>query len=184
MIKQIFNPGIFIVSFAAVFIVHSLFMTKNFRNTETDVIVKITRGENLRSVATKLEQGNVIFNKTLFLIAGRIFGFQNKIIPGQYTFSNGLSNLQILNLITDPGIVRTVTITVPEGMTIRQIGRLLQRQMGIDSAKFVAEAENDSLIKILGVRADNLEGFLFPNTYDVSFGSGNNEREIVRTMFT
>jgi peptidoglycan lytic transglycosylase G len=69
-------------------------------------------------------------------------------------------------------------------LNIRQIGRMLQRQLGMDSARFVEEARNDSLIKILDVQTDNLEGFLFPNTYEISFGTGNNEREVVRTMFT
>jgi UPF0755 protein len=184
MIRRLYNPSIFILSFALVLAAHTLFLTKNYRNSNEDIIIKITRGENLRTVAAKLEQGNVIFNRTLFLIAGRIFGYQNNIIPGQYTISNGMTNLQILKLICDPTVVRTVTITIPEGMNIRQVGRLLQRQLGIDSARFVAEAKNDSLIKILGVQADNLEGFLFPDTYEISFGTGNNEREVVRTMFT
>jgi len=64
------------------------------------------------------------------------------------------------------------------------MGRLLQRQIALDSARFVEEAKNDSLLKMLDIRADNLEGYLFPDTYEISFGSGNNEREIIRTMFT
>lgn len=184
MTGRIINPAVFLISFLVFFSFHFLFLTKNFRNTPDDIILRITRGENLRSVASKLESNSVIFDKTVFLILGRVFGYQNNIIPGQYTFTNGLSNFEILKLITDPFMVRTVMVTIPEGMTIRQIGRLVQRQLGVDSARFVAEASNDSLIRILGVQANNLEGYLFPDTYEVSFGTGSNEREIIRTMFT
>jgi UPF0755 protein len=131
-----------------------------------------------------LESNDVIFDKTIFLILGRVFGYQNNIIPGQYSFPNGLSNFEILKLISDPFMVRSVKVTIPEGMTIRQIGRLVQRQLGVDSARFVEEAYNDSLVRILGINAENLEGYLFPDTYEVSFGGGTNEKEIVRTMLT
>jgi len=184
IVRRFVNPFVFLISFGLVFAVHLLFLTKNFRNTDTDAIIKITRGENLRTVASKLENNNIVFSKYAIIILGKLFGYQNNIIPGGYSFSNGISNLQILKLICDPSIVRSVTITIPEGMNIRQIGRLLQRQLSMDSARFVEEARSDSLIKILGIQADNLEGFLFPNTYEVSFGTGNNEREVVRTMFT
>lgn len=183
MTKRIINPVIFLLSFGLFFGVNYLFFSKNFRNSNSEVIIKITRGDNLRTVAGRLEQNNVVFNKYSLIILGKIFGYQNNIIPGQYGFGNGLSNIEILKLISDPAITRTVTITIPEGMMIRQIGRLLQRQMMIDSARFVEEAKNDSLLKILDIRAGNLEGYLFPDTYEVSFGTGNNEREIIRTMF-
>jgi UPF0755 protein len=183
MTKRILNPVVFLLSFGLVFGANYLFFSKNFRNSDSEIFVKITRGDNLRSVAGRLEQNNVVFNKYSLIILGKIFGYQNNIIPGQYSFGNGLSNIEILKLISDPAITRTVTITIPEGMNIRQIGRLLQRQMIIDSTRFVEESKNDSLLKILGLQAENLEGYLFPDTYEVSFGTGNNEREIIRTMF-
>ncbi|MFI5212117.1 MAG: endolytic transglycosylase MltG, partial [Ignavibacteria bacterium] len=68
------------------------------------------------------------------------------------------------------------------GLTIRQMGRLLQRQIGIDSARFVEEAKNDSLIKLLGLEAENLEGYLFPDTYQFSFGGLNREREVIQVL--
>jgi len=183
MTRRALNPTVFLVSFLLLFSLHYLFFTKNYRNTNNDVIVKITKGENLRSVAIKLEQNNIIFNKTALLILGKIFSFQKIIIPGQYIVPNGLSNLEILKMITDPGISRTIQVTIPEGMTIRQIGRLLERQIGLDSVQFVEEAKNDSLLNILGVTGNNLEGYLFPDTYQVSLGGSSSEGEIVRIMF-
>lgn len=181
-------PALFIGVFAVFFTLHFLFLAGNYRSQTDDVIVKITRGDNLRTVAEKLEASQVIFNKYAFIGVGKIFGFQDKLIPGEYTFSNGLTYLAIFNIITDPFVVRTVTVTIPEGLTIRQMGRLLQRQIGIDSARFVEEAKNDSLIKTLGLGPNdtaivNLEGFLFPDTYQFPItGSGNTEREIVKVM--
>ncbi|MBZ0203380.1 MAG: endolytic transglycosylase MltG [Ignavibacteria bacterium] len=168
--------------FLLVFSFHFLFLSKNFSAGSSDAVVKITKGDNLRSVAIKLEESHVIFNRYAFIAIGRFFGYQNKLIPGEYKFGNGLTYLNVLNTVTDPTIIRTVTVTIPEGLNVRQIGRLLSRQIGVDSARFVAEAKNDSLVKLFGVPGSNLEGYLFPDTYQFSFNSTNREREIISVM--
>ncbi|MEO8512090.1 MAG: endolytic transglycosylase MltG [Ignavibacteria bacterium] len=182
MTNRFVFPGIFIFSFAVFFTLHMGFLNRNYKPSQTDAIVKITKGDNLRSVAIKLEESQVIFNKLAFIALGRLMGYQDNLIPGEYKFGTGLTYLNVLNTITDPTIIRTVTVTIPEGLNIRQMGRLLQRQIGVDSARFVEEAKNDSLIKLLGVEAGNLEGFLFPDTYQFQFSSVNREKEIISVL--
>ncbi len=182
MTQRFIFPAVFIFSFAVFFTLHLGFLNRNYNPSENDAAVKISKGDNLRSVALKLEESQVIYNKYVFIALGRLFGYQNNLIPGEYKFGNGLTYLNVLNNITDPAILRTVTVTIPEGLNIRQIGRLLQKHIGIDSARFVEEAKNDSLIKLLGVDAKNLEGYLFPDTYQFQFGSLNREKEIVSVM--
>ncbi|HEY3251318.1 MAG TPA: endolytic transglycosylase MltG [Ignavibacteria bacterium] len=182
MTARLTYPSIFILSFAIFFLLHITFLSKNYRTSTEDVIIKITRGENLRTVAVKLEDNRIIFSKYFFIGLGKIFGYQTNIIPGHYSFPNGLSNIEILKLITDASVVRTIVVTIPEGLNIRQMGRLLQRQIGIDSTRFVEETKNDSLIKTLGISAVNLEGYLFPDTYRISFGGPSSEKEIIRIL--
>jgi len=176
-------PSTFILSFTAFFLLQIIFLNKNYKSTTDDAIIKIIKGDNLRTVAVKLEESQIIFNKYIFIGLGRVFGYQVNLIPGEYKLENGLTYLNILKILTDPAIIRSVTITIPEGLSIRQIGRLLHRQIGIDSARFVEEAKNDSLIKLLDIEAGNLEGFLFPDTYKISVGGNINlEREIVTIL--
>ena len=154
-----------------------------YRPDPADITIKIKKGTNLRSVGEELESKGIIYNRNIFILTGRLLGYQDEIIPGEYTFSNGLTNIDILKKITDVNSIRFYTITIPEGMNIRQIGRLLQRQLGLDSARFVRETYNDSLINLLDVKADNLEGYLFPDTYQVSLSvSAENEFEIIKIM--
>jgi UPF0755 protein len=187
IIRKIF-PLILLSLFLLALFANLALFQRFFRADESEVKVRIKRGANLRSVATELEAKEVIFNKLIFIITGRLLGYQDEIIPGEYSFPNGLSNLNILKLITDPTINRSYTVMIPEGLNIRQIGRLLKDQLGLDSAKFVNETFNDSLISLLDIEAENLEGFLFPDTYNFSLSAagglnGESEREIVLTMF-
>ena len=161
---------------------HFTFLSKNYFVSGNNPVIKITRGDNLTSVSHKLEEKNIIFNRYLFIAAGRVLGYQDKLIPGDYKFSSGITYLNVLNTITDPEVIRYVTITIPEGLNIRQIGRLLKKQAGLDSARFVEEARSDSLIKLLGIEAANLEGYLFPDTYQFSFGGMNREKEVVSVL--
>lgn len=181
-LARIKYPLTFVFTFLVFFLFHFAFLSKNYRNSNDDPAVKIVKGDNLRTAASKLEESSVIFNKYMFIALGRILGYQDNLIPGEYKFTNGLTYLNVLNTITDPSIIRYMTITIPEGMNIKQMGRLLQRQAGLDSARFVEEAKNDSLIKLLGLEAENLEGYLFPDTYQFSFGGLNREREVIQVL--
>ena len=178
---------IYIFTLAGIFIIaltlNLALFQRMFRSDPADITLKIKKGDNLRNIATILEEKQVIDNKSIFILTGRLLGYQDKIIPGEYTFPNGMTNLEILKKVTDPNSVRYFTVTIPEGMNIRQIGRLLQKQLGVDSVKFVEAAYNDSLINELGIDADNLEGYLFPDTYRISFSpSGKTEDKIVEMM--
>ena len=134
-IQRIVYPSVFFLSFILFLGIYLIFLNRSFSNSFGDTVIKITKGDNLRSVAMKLEQGQVIYNQTLFIIAGKILGYQDQIIPGEYKFTNGLTNLNILKSITDASQTKVYTITIPEGLNVRQIGRLLARTQGLDSAK-------------------------------------------------
>ena len=178
-----FYPLFLIVFFLLFLLTHLVFLNKIYRPEGEDVTVRIVHGENLRTVAVELEKKQVIYNRYIFIFAGRLLGYQESIIPGEYRFPNGLTNIDVLKMITDVSGHHYVTLTIPEGLNIKQMGRLLSRQLDLDSAKFVQETHNDSLITLLGIKADDLEGFLFPDTYEFSVGKGGNtERDIVNTM--
>jgi UPF0755 protein len=184
IIRKLF-PLILLSLFISALFVNLALFQRFFRTDAIEVKVRIKRGANLRGVAEELEAKQVIYNKLIFIITGRLLGYQDEIIPGEYSFSNGLSNLNILKIITDPTINRGYTVRIPEGLNIRQIGHLLKGQLGLDSARFVSETFNDSLISLLDIEVENLEGFLFPDTYNFSLNSnGDSEREIVLTMFS
>lgn len=179
---NIFNPILFISVFGFSFLFHIIFLNKNYFNSSGEIIVSIKRGDNLKTAARKLEDNQVIYNKFVLILLGRITGKQENIIPGEYAFSNGQTYMNVLNTITNPEIIRSIIITIPEGLNIKQIARLLQKQIGIDSVKFVNEAYNDSLIKILNIKASNLEGYLFPDTYKIQINTKNKEKEIIALL--
>jgi cell division protein YceG involved in septum cleavage len=111
-VRPVYNyvyPFVFVVSLTVFFLLQVSFFNGNYRNETDDAMIKITRGDNLRTVATKLEESQIIFSKYIFIGIGRILGYQEKLIPGEYKFQNGLTYFNILKTLTDPYIIRTVT---------------------------------------------------------------------------
>ncbi len=180
---KIIYPVSLVLLFFIALLVNLAVFNRTYRNSNEDINIHITRGDNLRSISRILEDSGIVYNRLIFELTGRILGYQNKIIAGDYKFRNGLTNINVLKEITDIERNRNITITIPEGMNVRRTGHLLQKLYGLDSARFVKETYNDSLISLLGIDAENLEGFLFPDTYEFSFGPNDNpEREIVSMM--
>jgi UPF0755 protein len=178
-----FYPLFLVLFFLLFLLVHLVFFNRVYRPSDKEISIRIKRGENLRNVASELEKEQVIYNKYIFILAGRLLGYQDEIIPGEYQFRNGLTNIAVLKMITDVTGHRYFSVTIPEGLNVRQIGHLLKRQLDLDSSQFVKDTYDDSLIALIGIKTDHLEGFLFPDTYSISIGPGSNaEKDIVETM--
>ncbi|MCX7878709.1 MAG: endolytic transglycosylase MltG [Ignavibacteria bacterium] len=152
--------------------------------TEKEVKIIIQEGANLRNVGEEIKKNVPSFGKNTFVILGRIFRYDKKIIPGVHTIPPRFTYLDVLNIITNPLSAKPPQVTIPEGLTIKQIARLLKRKLEIDSSRFVEECRNDSLMNLIGIKASSLEGFLFPDTYNLNITSANPEREIINIMFS
>ena len=65
------------------------------------------------------------------------------------------------------GDVFVVSLTFPEGLTIAEMSKIFESHGLGTSAMFVEAAHDGSLIRDLDPVAKDLEGYLFPETYNV-----------------
>ncbi|MEN3037755.1 MAG: endolytic transglycosylase MltG [Candidatus Kryptonium sp.] len=82
--------------------------------------------------------------------------------------------------ITNPSYILSVNVTIPEGLTARRIAGLLKAKIGIDSAKFIKLVNDPNFAKQLGINANNLEGYLMPDTYIFIWGDA--EENVIAKM--
>lgn len=143
----------------------------------------IQSGKNLDDIIFELRSADIISNSFLFKLAVKIKGKENQIISNSYIFKNGMSNSDLISVLTDKSIMQLIRITIPPGYTLRQIAGLSEKKLSLSKEKFLKEASNDSLIRLLGLSGQikNLEGFLYPDTYDVS--PAINEKNLVAVLF-
>lgn len=178
-IKPIY-PAILFLTLVLFVVSQLIFLNKYYNRTDT-LKFTISKGENLRSIASNLEKNGIIVSKYLFMITAKVSGDETKMIPGEYTISEPMTLFSVLNMLTNPYINRAYVITIREGLTIKQIARDISKQINIDTALFISETKNDSLKRILGIEAKDLEGFLFPETYSIDAGE-KIEKKIIEVM--
>lgn len=131
------------------------------------VRVELPRGASLQRAAALLADRGLLAHPRAFVLWARVTGNAKRLQAGAYLLSPTMTPLEILERIVSGQII-TLSFTIPEGSTMREIASTILRETGIDSAGFLSHCENDSFIRSLGVHASTLEGYLFPDTYTIS----------------
>lgn len=140
---------------------------------------RVEQGESFSSIVRRLREQKIISNEPVFYLWGRISGAEKRIQWGLYRFELPLSPQAILKqIVGGKGIFYRVTI--PEGLTVKEIAELLAKMAIVDKDRFLAEASNPELLATLGLKDKALEGYLFPNTYQ--FTPSTPEKEVILTM--
>jgi UPF0755 protein len=146
---------------------------------EEPVTVAVEQGDSLSSVADKLEEAGVIQSSTVFKLESRFQGGETEIKAGEYRFVPGEDSEQILETLSSGESISAFTITVPEGLTLEQTARVVEKEGGIPAEEFeTAAGRTDYGHDFLDDSAiQTTEGFLFPKKYE--FERGVDAAEIV-----
>lgn len=142
-------------------------------------IVYIPPGTGVQEIAQALERAGVIRSRWPFLALAYLQGSLRRLHAGEYEFRASMSLGEVLRLL-ESGKVITHQVTIPEGFTADEIGRLLSLEGLADEARFVAVVGDPAFATGLGLEAESLEGYLFPDTYRLA--KGMTEEEIARIM--
>lgn len=128
------------------------------------VEVKVERGEPLSAIVRKLKENDVISNEKFFSLWARLWGLDKKIHWGIYRFELPLPPRRVLNqMMLGKGVFHRITI--PEGLTVKEVAELLEKGAIADRDRFLAEAASRQLLSLVGLEGKGIEGYLFPNTY-------------------
>ena len=168
-----------LLALAALFILGyvSGFLLTPYHGPSSVAEIEIRNGHTLARVAGELSDKRVISEPRLFVLWAQALGLDKKVRSGLYRFDAAVSPRHVLDrLVNGRGVVHKVT--VPEGLTLREVGRLLDRRGLVTQAEFVAATGDAALLGRFG--ADSLEGYLFPTTYH--FRALATGEEIVKAM--
>ncbi len=135
-------------------------------NSVTDVY--IPKGSSVFKATQVVQQSHCIRHPLLFRLMLSAWCRLNSstIYAGSYRFNVTNTHFQLLRALLSGKQVLKVRVTFPEGLPSWRFASILQKNVGIDSAAFMKEMMNDSLIKALGIQATSLEGYLKPDTYE------------------
>lgn len=141
--------------------------------------MKVDRGEPFPAITRSLKEKSVISSERLFSFWATVLAVDKKIRWGHYRFELPLSPREVLNqLVSGKGVF--LRVTVPEGLTVKEIADLLEKEEVMKKQELLEEARNPELLSQLELEGKGLEGYLFPDTY--YFSPGTSAREILLAM--
>ncbi|MDE2293265.1 MAG: endolytic transglycosylase MltG [Elusimicrobia bacterium] len=115
--------------------------------------VDIPPGATASGTAALLKGQGIIRSVFVFKAIGKLTGWDRRIRPGLYDLRAPMGEPIVLWRLHE-GKVTTVRVAIPEGFMAKQIADRLDAEGVTDAAGFMKY-----------VRANNLEGYLFPTTY-------------------
>lgn len=159
-------------------------------HSDQAVQIEIKAGTGSSTIADQLQQKGLIKSSLLFKGFLKVKSQGNNFQAGVYEFKPGISYQDIITKLNAGDVVKTemVRFTIPEGYTVSQIAEKLAGEGIVDQKKFVEIAKTGKgLTGNLLQRIPNssnlmytLEGYLFPETYEMKKGS--TEQEIIERM--
>jgi len=170
--------GLIVVSAAAA-ILWMLFAPNTFTEPAVRTLY-VSRGESFPHVVDSLAASGIIRSRKAFVLTARLVGGASAIKVGKYVLRSGVSNYRIMSMLVSGRDAESISVTVPPGLTARAQARLYARELGCDSAKFMALAFDPSFVSSLDVDAPTLEGYLMPETY--AFAWNQEEGAVLRAM--
>ena len=129
------------------------FVIFQFTRENKLVNVFIPKGSSPHKISKILKDSKVITSKNLFLVLVKIYGYSSDLKAGIYEIHTKDSLNTIIHKLKD-GKCKNLKITIPEGFNIKQIAETLAESNICDKENFINLATNQ-----------NMEGYLFPNTY-------------------
>jgi UPF0755 protein len=141
--------------------------------------VSIARGESLTAAARNLAQAGVIRSEIAFVAYAETTGLARRVKPGDYAFQGGENTAAVMEHLVR-GDFKVITVTIPEGMTLHQIGQRLGEGGLFCDYSFAEAATNGAIPRVLGLGSHGAEGFLFPATY--RFGPHATPEQVVTAM--
>jgi UPF0755 protein len=135
--------------------------------------VKVPAGASVGEIGDLLSEKDVISNATMFQIKATVTGKRSSLFFGNHMFRKNMSYSSALDELGRKPQKVTISVTVPEGLSRSETADVVEATglPGDYMADSVKSKDLDPDDYGADGKAENLEGFLFPATYELKPGS-------------
>jgi UPF0755 protein len=131
-----------------------------------EVFVDIPTGSGPSTIGQRLVDAGVVRDALTFRIAVWVSGHARDLKAGEYQFDRPMSALDVVDKLARGEVYRRA-VTFREGLTIAEMASVYEEAGLGRAADFLAAARDPSPIRALDPGAPDLEGYLFPETYQL-----------------
>ena len=149
----------FALAIACVVVFAVFFVFNIWSPIRKPVSIVVPRGASVTGVTNYLKKNNIIKSKDLFLFSIRLNG--GRVLAGEYDIPRGAGVWTVASMIAR-GNVAMASVTIPEGLTIKQIKNML-----MNTSFLVGDVDCDSDSPLCNLH----DGDVFPDTYRIARGT-------------
>lgn len=131
------------------------------------VAVSIPRSSSVGDIGSLLEKKGVISSSFFFGARATLSGKRGDLKPGRYVLKKDMSYGDVIDRLSAGPPANVITVVVPEGRSRREIAASLQGLTG----NYLAATKRKPPKGYGASGASDLEGFLFPATYQMRPGA-------------
>jgi UPF0755 protein len=143
-------------------------------HTKSNEYIKIEKGSTPPQIIAKLAADGIIGSEMATMAYLRFLGDGSKLQAGEFQFPSPISTLQVLKIL-EKGEDRTIKLTIPEGFTrfdiAKRIAEKFPQNPPMDDKAILALMDDVTLIRDISPTATNLEGYMYPSTYNIPRGA-------------
>lgn len=152
-------------------------------HSKSSEYIKIEKGSAPSSIINQLGDAGIIASPAATMLYLRTLGDSSKLQAGEYQFPSPINALQVLKIL-EKGEDRTIKLTIPEGFTrfdiAKRIAEKFPQTPPVDDKTILALMDDVSSIRDISPTAKNLEGYMYPTTYNLPRDAKPNE--IIKRM--
>jgi UPF0755 protein len=125
----------------------------------------VVPGSSAETIGRQLADLGLVRHPLVFRVLVFVRGVGSALKAGEYSLEGPMSLEQIVDVLARGEVVRN-EVTFPEGLNAVEASEIVAAR-GLSADAFLEAARNVSLIQDLDPEASGLEGYLFPDTYDI-----------------
>jgi UPF0755 protein len=145
-----------------------------------EVDVTLAPGTSLAALAAQLAEARVIAHPSAFAIYARLLGAEGRLRTGEIVLADDMTPRTVLMRVAIGMGRPLVDVMIPEGLTRFEVAARLEHWSICDAQAFLDVSGSAELARTLEVPGTSLEGYLYPDTYELQVGQPPDE--IVRRM--
>lgn len=157
---------IFVVVVVVGVVAANMYVFLHTPSGETEQFVVIERGTSPNKILKELEEKGIISNDALFKMYLLLKHASGKIRAGEYHFPPRLMPSEVMDLLLKGDFAKR-RVMIPEGWNTRDIAKYLGELKLVDPDLLLKKCSDPVFIQSLGFSTTSLEGYLFPDTYEI-----------------
>jgi UPF0755 protein len=142
--------------------------------TGAEIILNLPRSQGPQTIAALLLESGALDKQNCFLWVSsetcfswylRLSQRMKDIKAGEHMLRDNMSPRELVDLLIRPPQAIQVSVTLPEGMNLREMAPRFEAAGVCSAQAFLQAARDPAFAQESGIPAKSFEGFLFPDTY-------------------